>query len=492
LWISDGWTAHTGQAVDAWIAGGGFDRLHVDDQHGLKAAWQAAVARGEPFEHEFRLYDRDGELHRARAYATPARAEDGHIREWLGIYLELGRPGDTLLPVLDADRRRDEFLAILAHELRNPLAPLRSGLELLERDDADERAKREVRHIMRRQLWHITRLVDDLIDASRITAGKLQLQRQHVNLCDALLAAIDVITPAVHAKHQQLHPLLPAAEVFVSADPVRLTQVFTNILNNAVRHAPIDGNIWVNVSVDEHTVQVRVEDDGIGIPEGDLQRIFEMFVQSASGQLDAGMGVGLALVKGLVEMHGGTVQASNRPDGRGARFTVRFPVVHAASNELARASAQRSVASTTDAMLRVLVVDDNRDAAEGLATLIELDGHVVQMAGDGPSAVDAATTFRPHVIFMDLGLPGFGGLEATRRIRALDLRPVAHIVALTGWGQESDRDASAAAGCDEHLVKPAEFDTIQAILWHVGATQAPPHEAPDSAATRSRDAGRSV
>lgn len=362
-----------------------------------------------------------------------------------------------------ADRNKDDFLAILAHELRNPLAPLRSGVDLLRSGKLDSASSARLLASMDRQLRQIVRLVDDLLDTSRIRSGKLRIELQPMRLAEAVQEAVDTIAPALRAKGHRLsldidHPLAA-----VRGDPVRLTQAFANLINNAARYTPAAGHVEVRLTVQGEEVVVTVADNGPGIDPEALPRIFDPFVQAAPLHAGDGMGIGLALVKGVVEAHQGSVRAANRPGG-GAVFTVSLPVWKQAPSpsEVPTSSASMRTPS------RVLVVDDNRDAADSLALLIELQGDVARAVNDGPAAIAEAAAFLPHVIFMDLGMEGMTGLETAERIRRLALSPRPYIVALTGWGTRADQDAMQRAGFDLHVVKPIQAAHVLKVLDEAG------------------------
>jgi PAS domain S-box-containing protein len=494
---SSRWRELTGQSQQECTSGSWMQAVHPDDQTRLTTAFDHARSDRVPFECECRLRTAEGSWRWSALHAAPMQREDGSIIRWAAASIDLTESKASQAALADTERRREEFLAVLAHELRNPLAPIRSGLELLQGGGIDEAAREKIIGVMTRQMSHMTRLVDDIIDASRIRTGKLQIRRQHVRIAEVLEAAIDSIRPAVAAKQQKVDIKLDDPHILVDADPVRLTQVFSNILNNAVKHAPVRGRVEVTVRGGEAAVDITVEDDGPGIPDADLPHIFRMFVQSSTQRADEGLGIGLALVDGLVRIHGGTVQAGNRAVGTGASIQVRLPLAQASlegRRDEVTVAGRRSASDWLK--LRVLVVDDNIDAAEAMATLLEIEGHTVRLAFDGPAAVQEANDFAPHLIFMDLGLPGFSGLEATQRIRALHLAPRPRIVALTGWGQPSDLEKSAAAGCDDHLVKPVEFTQVLKAVDSVERTARPaePSQAADRLATGNetarRDGGR--
>jgi PAS domain S-box-containing protein len=361
----------------------------------------------------------------------------------------------------EADRRKNEFLAILAHELRNPLAPLRNGLQILKlRTDADPTVSQTV-GMMDRQMTHLVRLVDDLLDVSRITCGRLELRRRTVLLTNVLSNAVESARAVIDSHRHHLTVDIRAQSLLVDGDPDRLAQVFSNLLLNAAKYTEDGGHIKLSLDCEKDEAIISVQDNGIGIPSQALEQVFDMFSQVHTGEVHGaeGLGIGLSLVRTLVQMHGGTVRAFSEGPRRGARFTVRLPL------------AEGPVMPATTAALtiqrrcqRVLVVDDNTDAASSLALLLKMEDYEVRTAADGEEAIVQVNTFEPQIIFMDLAMPRLDGLEAARRIRALPHGEHVFIVALTGWGQEADRQRTRDAGMDHHLIKPVSFDALQGVL----------------------------
>jgi signal transduction histidine kinase len=363
----------------------------------------------------------------------------------------------------DADRRKDEFLATLAHELRNPLAPIRNSVSLLRLSGAAGPAD-QMWEMMDRQVNHMVRLVDDLMEMSRITRGKIDLRKEMVDLAEVLAAAVETSRPLIDAARHELTLTLPPEALLIEADAVRLAQVFANLLNNAVRYTDPGGRIGIAAKRDDGSAVVIVSDTGIGIAADALPRVFDMFVQANArdSRAQSGLGIGLTLVRSLVEMHGGSVAARSAGAGLGSEFQVRLP--------LARHDARRAPAETRGAgrkiagLPRVMVVDDNRDAADSLAAVLKLLGAEVRVTNDGRAALDELGAFRPAVVFLDLGMPGMDGYETARHMRAREDTRSTLIIALTGWGQESDRRQTQAAGFNQHLVKPADITALRAVL----------------------------
>jgi signal transduction histidine kinase len=363
----------------------------------------------------------------------------------------------------EADRRKDEFLATLAHELRNPLAPIRNSVHILRLTGANE-APSYLFDMMERQVGYMVRLVDDLLEVSRITRGKIELRRERVDLSSIIQAAIETTRPLVESARHELTIALPEEALLLDADPVRLAQVFSNLLNNAAKYTDDGGCIWITVAREKDNVAVAVRDSGIGIAAASLPRVFDMFMQgdATKSRGGGGLGIGLTLARSLTEMHNGTVDAHSDGLGKGSEFVVRLPLVadsRAAPPEIAGAPS-RGVQRLT----RVLVVDDSRDGADSLRALLELLGAQVRVEYDGPGALDAFSAFEPEVVLLDIGMPGMDGFEVARRLRQCSKSQDVMLIALTGWGQERDRRNSEAAGFDHHLIKPVDVDALQGLL----------------------------
>jgi PAS domain S-box-containing protein len=362
----------------------------------------------------------------------------------------------------EADRRKSEFLAVLAHELRNPLAPLRNGLHILKlRPDTDATVSETV-SMMDRQMTHLVRLVDDLLDVSRITSGKLELRRQKVLLTEILGGAIEASRAFIEAHQHELVIDLRVGDLWVDGDPDRLAQVFSNLLFNSAKYTERGGRITLTLERENSETVVTVQDNGIGIPPSAFEQVFDMFSQVRSDEARAteGLGIGLSLVRTLVQRHGGSVRVFSEGLGKGSRFTVRLPIVEAPVRT------PDSVPPPTEHSpgQRVLVVDDNTDAATSLALLLEMEDCEVRTAADGEEALEQVQAFQPEIIFMDLAMPRLDGVAATRRIRALPQCQRVRIVALTGWGQATDRQRTRDAGMDHHLIKPVSLDDLRSVL----------------------------
>jgi PAS domain S-box-containing protein len=385
--------------------------------------------------------------------------------------VELRRLADDLA---EQDRRKTEFLATLAHELRNPLAPIRSGLQLMRRARSDPAAVTRVQDIMDRQLDHLVHLVDDLLDVARITRGQVELKPALIALADVLNAAVETSLPLIEAARHQLDVRLPHEPLALFADATRITQVVSNLLNNAAKYTPRGGHIVLAAERDGDHALVAVSDNGIGIPPESIGEVFRMFTQvaHAARHVPGGLGIGLSLVRSLVELHGGTIQAASAGTGMGSIFTVRLPLAGAGTGTGAAVAAPQPETAGIPA-LRLLVVDDNRDAADTLAALLSIMGHDVVVAHDGHQALRMLDGLHPHAVFLDIGMPGLSGYEVAEAVRREPRHDGVMLVALTGWGGADDRARTAQAGFDAHLTKPATVAAIEAVLREVTARSAP-------------------
>jgi signal transduction histidine kinase/ActR/RegA family two-component response regulator len=401
---------------------------------------------------------------RAEAHAREAdrRREDleDEVSERVKLEEKLQQHAEELA---EADRRKDEFLAMLGHELRNPLAPIRNAVEVMRSLELDDRLI-GVRDAIDRQVAQLTRLVDDLLDVSRISRGMITLKREEVELAGIIVRAVETSQPLFDAKRQHLIVDLATEPVWLDGDVARLAQVFANLLNNASKYTPAGGQIRLRARAEGGEIVIRVTDNGLGITAEMLPRIFDLFAQAdrTLDRSEGGLGIGLTLVKALVELHGGRVEATSAGIGLGSEFVVCLPVlVTEPKRESSRTDGQTAPAG---AARRVLAVDDNIDAVESLAQLLGLHGHEVRTAYDGPTAIATAADFRPEVILLDIGLPRMDGYEVARRLRQQPGLEQTFLVAVTGYAQEQDRRRAHAAGFDAHLVKPADVATLHQLL----------------------------
>lgn len=363
----------------------------------------------------------------------------------------------------EAHRRKDEFLATLAHELRGPLAPVVNGLQVLQRAGGDPQVAERVHSMIERQVRHLARLVDDLMDVSRITRGKVELRRQPVALAHVVRVAVETTKPLMDAARHELEVSLPDEPCLVNADLVRLSQVLANLLGNAAKYTEPGGQISLTAEADRDTIVVSVRDNGMGIPPAMLPRIFDLFTQAdrTYNSAQGGLGIGLTLVRSLVELHGGKVEARSPGPGQGSEFVVRLPRCHGEAVDSPGASAPGPLGLVRRT---VLVVDDNVDSAESMAEFLHGLGAETHTAFDGPSALAAIERYTPSVVLLDIGLPGMDGFEVARLSRASGTSPAPLLIALTGWGQDEDRRQSREAGFDYHLVKPVEPRVLAELL----------------------------
>ena len=351
----------------------------------------------------------------------------------------------------------------MSHELRNPLAPIRAAARVIASPQVAPAQLQRAQLIIERQVTHMALLLDDLLDVARITQGKLQLKKETVALIDVVDAAVEAVRPALDGKNHELSLSLPTEPVLLDADPLRLSQILSNLLMNAAKYSDAGGHIQVTGAVQGDRVALSVKDNGIGIPAGSITGIFEMFsqVEGVTGRSDGGLGIGLALVKGLTELHGGTVEARSRGLGLGSEFILRLPFVppHPAPPPL-----MSDPAPTASVRRRILIADDNKDAAESLSMVLELAGHEVRVAHLGRTVLSLAQAFRPDAALLDIGMPDLSGYEIAQELRREPWGARIHLIALTGWGQENDRRRAIEAGFDHHLTKPIDPDRLEAVI----------------------------
>jgi signal transduction histidine kinase/ActR/RegA family two-component response regulator len=420
----------------------------------------------------------------------PLKNERGDIMGAISCFYDITARKEMEDSLRESDRRKSEFLAMLAHELRNPLAPIRHSLEVMRRARKVESAAAGSQEIGRtepalsqpvdvamdvldRQVGQMVRLVDDLLDAGRISRGKMVLRKERVELSSVVHHAVEAVRPLCDSWDQELTVTLPQEPVYLHADPTRLAQIVGNLLNNACKFSDRGGRIWLTVERTEASVAIRVRDDGIGIAADQRSRIFDMFTQgdTALERAMTGLGIGLTLVNTLTQMHGGTVDVASAGIGQGSEFIVRLPIMVGETVTVPAHAMIREPALTAKA-LRILIVDDNRDAASMLAMLLKFSGHETHMAHDGMEAVEAATKLQPDVILLDIGLPRLNGYEAARKIREQQEHPRRPLlVAVTGWGQVEDRRRTEEAGFDAHLVKPVDEAALVKLLDDFGASK---------------------
>jgi signal transduction histidine kinase len=396
--------------------------------------------------------------------ATLQRANAELARANRSLQSEVAERARAEQALKEADRHKDEFLAMLAHELRNPLAPILNAVQLMRMKPIADPQLSWSREVIERQLSHLTRLVDDLLDVARITRGRINLSREPIELAVLIARAVETVQPLIQARGHELSSEIPAGTLRINADPLRLTQAFGNVLGNAAKYTERGGRISLTVCRQGTDVEIRVRDTGIGISAELLPRIFDLFTQVRSDHSQSGLGIGLALVRRLLQMHGGTITAHSEGPGQGTEFLIRLPLLLEARQS---ANGEKSTAGADDAppvRRRILVADDNADALETLATVLELGGHEVFSAANGSLALESAERHLPEVALLDIGMPLLDGYEVARRIRAQAWGKRITLVALTGWGQDSDRRRSQEAGFDSHLVKPLDLDKLTQLL----------------------------
>ena len=424
------------------------------------------IRRGDRIDHYETVRQRkDGTLVDISLTVSPLYDEHGQVVGASKIARDITDRKRAERALLEADRHKNEFLATLAHELRNPLAPIRNSLNILRLTRSDAPASERVLQVMERQVNHMVRLVDDLLEIARITSGKIELRLEPVEIASVIRSAIDTSRPLIDAAGHQLATKLPAEPLTVEADPVRLSQVVANLLNNAAKYTEPGGQIWVTVSRSGDDVVIAVRDTGIGISADLLPHVLEMFTQAdrAKRQTQGGLGIGLALAKRLIEMHSGSVEARSEGEGRGSEFTLRLPLSGKQLPVAGEGSSGEQGLSLAPRQ-KILVVDDNHDAASSLAMLLKVLGSEVMTAHDGPTALELFAQFHPSVVLLDLGMPGMSGIEVAHRLRELPEFDRVRLVALTGWGQDDDRRRTQEAGFDQHLVKPVNLNTLQVLL----------------------------
>ncbi len=459
-----GWAALTGQGPQDYLGYGWSEAVHPDDVDGTIAAWHRAVADGRPFVFEHRVKHRSAsEWRRFSVRAIPLLNAAGEIVEWVGVHTDISEQRAAAEALREADRRKDVFIATLAHELRNPLAPIRSASQVARSGQATDAQRRWSYDVIDRQVSRMGLLLDDLLDVSRITRGTLQLRRERVELVAIVDSAVETARPLIDDGQHQLAVRLPSQPTWLHADALRLAQVLSNLLTNSAKYSDPGSTITLAAEAQDGQFVVKLSDTGIGIEPEMIPRMFEMFAQSthAIERSGGGLGIGLALVKGLVILHGGTVEVESAGREQGSTFTIRLPgniIVDPPEKQ----SGGRAVGKAPPR--RVLVVDDNRDAAESLVLLLGLEGHDSRCVHDGLEALAVAGDYRPDVVILDIGMPGLNGYETARQMRRQDWGRHIRLIALTGWGRADDKRRADEAGFDYHLVKPVDPDALYEAL----------------------------
>jgi PAS domain S-box-containing protein len=477
LWVTDAqgratylskqWYEYTGRAPQDELGFGWLQDVHADDRQATQDVFLGAHARRIPFTIDYRLRRHDGHYRWAVDAGVPRFTAAGEFEGFIGSVIDVHERKVVEQALAEGDRRKDEFLATLAHELRNPLAPLLTALHLIQHGGADQRMRDRALPIMERQVTQLVRLVDDLLDVSRITRGKLNLQLEPVDLAKVIDGAIEATHASVAAQAHQVEVRMPDAPVILYGDATRLSQVFQNLLNNAAKYTPRGGHIQIHAETRDDRVNVRVVDNGIGFTPDDADRIFDMFVQAEESKefAQGGLGIGLTLVRQLVLMHDGTITARSEGKGRGSEFDITLPLVVDANEAQALDLHERDERGTPQR--RILIADDNEDAAATLALLLERDGHAVRTAPDGVQALTVAAAFQPEVVLLDIGMPRLNGYDVARSLRRLPFGSSILIAAVTGWGQPRDHERSRAAGIDRHFRKPVAPADLRRLLRDV-------------------------
>ncbi len=467
LYVSDSFLRLVG-TTQLQVSGLGWcDLLHPDDVEGTLEAWLECVHSGQFWYREHRYRGADGRYHPVLTQGVPMRDDSGAITGWAGINLDISRLKKTEEALREADRRKDDFLATLAHELRNPLAPIRHAARLLGLPGVDGAQARMAREIIGRQVARMALLLDDLLEVSRITRGRLELRIEPVGLAALVKSAVETSRPQIDAKHHELVVEVEGPPVDLQVDPLRMSQALSNLLTNAAKYTDEGGTITLRARHSADQVMFTVSDTGIGLPQDALPTIFGMFsqVDSAIDRSEGGLGIGLALVKGLVLLHGGSVDAASAGMGQGSTFTIRLP------GSCRRAPAHNAAPAAAAAQDlprgprgRVLVVDDNHDAASALGMALQNAGHEVHTAHSGEEALLTGWKCRPDAVLLDIGMPDLNGYEVAGRMRITPWGRRALLIALTGWGQKEDIARATAAGFDLHMTKPADPEHIEQLL----------------------------
>jgi PAS domain S-box-containing protein len=466
IWFNRSWLEFTGRAMDQELGSGWLQGMHPADLERYLSTYTASFDGKQAFSMDYRLRRRDSEFRWMVAQGVPLfEGPGGAFSGYIGSCIDITdrkRAEDSLR---EADRRKDEFLATLAHELRNPLAPIRQAVRIARSPQVTEAQLRWSHDVIERQATHMSLLLGDLLDAARITEGKLDLRKENVELAAIIDTAIETARPLLDARRQRLHITMPTWPVPLHVDALRLAQVVANLLTNAAKYSHADGSIALSASLENEGVVIRVRDSGIGIESSMLARVFDMFSQATSAldRSEGGLGIGLAIVKGIVVLHGGSVEAQSAGPGKGSEFIVRLPHSLAAPEGVVRQS-DDVAAAQTEPGLSIVIADDNRDSAESLKMLLEIDGHCVRTAHDGAQALELVSSVRPRVALLDIGMPRLNGYEVAAKIREQPWGTSIMLVAFTGWGQSQDRQRALDAGFDHHLTKPVDHESVLSLL----------------------------
>jgi len=475
-YLSQSWYEYTGQAAGEALGFGWLNAVHPDDRNESERNFLKANKEREAFRMEHRLRQHDGVYRWTIDSGKPRFGANGNFLGFIGSVIDITEHKELEETLREGDQRKDEFLAILAHELRNPLAAIRMAMAVLRKSDGEASRVTAMAEIIERQSKQLSRLIDDLLDVSRITRGKVQLKKEYIDLGSVVTEALDGVREECKTKGIRLSVELPEQPITVRADPLRIAQVFGNLFSNASKYSE-GGDVRITIERVNDQAVVRVTDTGIGIPPEQLSRIFDMFMQiKEKGRTASGLGIGLALAKSIVEFHGGTIDACSEGRGKGSEFVVRLPSVDdikIRTEEKRSASLSRESGNGVDkeplqVFRRVLVVDDNLDALEATAIMLRMNGHEVTTAEDGIEALEAASESNPEVALLDIGMPEMDGYEVAKRMRKEPWAKDLFLVAMTGWGQKRDKRQAVEAGFDAHLTKPVDPDQLEMLLKKPG------------------------
>jgi len=463
IYFNQRWYDYTGQTIEQARGLGWAVTMHPDDGARILPYWQHCQQTGELYVGEVRYRRHDGAYRWHLFRALPRRSSTGQIEAWYGLSIDTDDQKQAQQALQQADRRKDEFLAMLAHELRNPMSTIRSGLQILTLTDGKDQTSRDTLAMMNRQTNLLVRMVDDLLDVSRISQGKIELKRQRVNLGEVVAQAAESVQPLYQEQGRRLQVELPTALIEVEGDRDRLTQVVSNLLTNGARYTGEQGQVWLSLELGRQEAILQVRDNGIGLAADQLESIFELFVQmdNTLARSKGGLGLGLTLVKQLVELHGGRVAVQSEGLGLGSTFTVHLPTPATAAEPEVTPNQQ---VNNPSAARRILVIDDNADAALSLSMLLKLSGYQVHSCSSGRAGIQAAELLRPAVILCDIGMPELDGYATCRLIRQQSWGESIVLIALTGYGGEEDKQRTREAGFDGHLVKPVDLGALQALL----------------------------
>ncbi|MGZ8186439.1 MAG: PAS domain S-box protein, partial [Methylobacter sp.] len=464
IYFNQKWVDYTGLTLEESYGHGWNTPFHPDDKQRAWKAWQQATQFHESYSLECRLRRADGVYRWWLIRGMPMRDANGEIQKWFGTCTDIEDLKQAEEALREADQRKDEFLAMLAHELRNPLAPISNAVHIMKRSNLDKAQLAWCRDVIDRQVEQLVRLVDDLLDVSRISRGKIELKKEPLTLSAIVQRAVETSQPLMNARRHELSVCLPPEPVYVEGDLIRLSQCVSNLLTNAAKYTDTGGCIRLTVEQAVDDIFIRVRDNGRGITPAALPSLFQLFYQVDSNidRSEGGLGIGLSLVKNLVAMHGGSVEAFSEGRGQGSEFVIRLPCLP--ESVAVPVFCQTGPKLPAEGRLRILVVDDNRDAAQSLSLLLTSEGHAVFLAYDGYTALEVALAERPQVLLLDIGLPGMDGYAVARTLQQHPDLKTAHFIAVSGYGRQVDREQARAAGFNSYLTKPVNFDELQCAL----------------------------